>query len=104
MTEPLTIEIDPDLSDLIPGFLARKRTDLKTILESVQSGNFELIGQIAHRLKGEGGSFGIEAISEAGRRIEAAARAREADAITAITCELLAYLDSVHIVYAPASR
>src|SRR5208282_988342 len=104
MTGKSTIEIDPELSDLIPGFLARKRTDLQTILESVRNGDFESIGRIAHRLKGEGGSFGIEAITEAGRDIEGAARAREPDAITSIARELLPYLDSVHIVYAPPAR
>jgi len=104
MTGKSTIEIDPELSDLIPGFLARKRTDLQTILESVRNGDFESIGRIAHRLKGEGGSFGIEAITEAGRDIEGAARAREPDAIISFARELLTYLDSVHIVYAPPAR
>ncbi|MBA3754475.1 MAG: hypothetical protein H0X01_10150, partial [Nitrospira sp.] len=40
---PLRISIDPDLRDLIPGFLQNRRLDIQALQEAVVVGNFDTI-------------------------------------------------------------
>jgi len=100
MSQKIRIEIDSGLSDLIPAFLERKRGDLNSIVSNSRFGNFEAIATTAHRFIGEGGSFGLDAITEAGRKIEAAAKARQAKHCETLALQLLTYLASIEIVYA----
>jgi HPt (histidine-containing phosphotransfer) domain-containing protein len=94
-------QVDPDLCDLIPEFLEHKRGDTRAILSGISGEHidFEALSGIGHRLKGEGGSYGLDAISLYGAEIERAARSRDAEAIRRYANELAAYLDSVQIEY-----
>ena len=93
--------VDPDLCDLIPGFLARKRSDARTILSGISAEHidFEILSGIGHKLKGEGGSYGLDPISSYGAEIEQAARNRDAATIRHYAKELATYLDSLQIEY-----
>jgi HPt (histidine-containing phosphotransfer) domain-containing protein len=62
----VTVKVDPDLIDLIPDFLTRKRADLQTLKGAVESGDLATIAALGHKIKGEGGSFGFDAMSEIG--------------------------------------
>ena len=99
MSAKTRIEIDSGLSDLIPAFLERKRGDLNSIVSNSRFGNYEAIATVAHRFIGEGGSFGIDAITEAGRKIEAAAQAHQPKIVESLALGLLTYLASIEIVY-----
>jgi HPt (histidine-containing phosphotransfer) domain-containing protein len=95
------VQIDPDLKDLIPGFLANKRNDTESIISAVNAHNtdFEALGRIGHRLKGEGGSYGLNAISAYGAEIELAAKSRDLETIRRCAHALCEYLESVNVVY-----
>ena len=94
-------QVDPDLCDLIPEFLEHKRGDTRAILSGISGEHidFEALSGIGHKLKGEGGSYGLDAISLYGAEIERAARSRDAEAIRRYANELATYLDSVQIEY-----
>jgi HPt (histidine-containing phosphotransfer) domain-containing protein len=93
------VQIDPDLSDLVPGFLANKRNDSNQIIAAAEKSDFDALGKIGHKIKGEGGSYGLDKISDIGADIERAAKAEDIEAAMRCGRELLAYLDAVEIVY-----
>ena len=97
-----TVQVDPDLCDLIPGFLEHKRSDTRAILcaTSAEHVDFDALCGIGHRLKGEGGSYGLDAISLYGTEIERAARNRDVETIRRYAKELAVYLESVQIKFA----
>lgn len=99
MNEKPTVTVDSELRDLLPAFIERKRGDLKRILQLAGEGNFALVATTAHKLIGEGGSFGIDVITDTARKMERAANGREAALVISLANELLDYLDSVRIVY-----
>jgi hypothetical protein len=97
----LIARVDPDLCDLIPSFLAHKRDDAREILLGIarEHVDFEVVSGIGHKLKGEGGSYGLDEISLYGAEIERAALNHDTEAVRRYTNELAKYLDSVQIEY-----
>ena len=103
MSDRVIVEVDEGLSDLIPGFLAHKRDDAAQILEAVTARDYESIARIAHRIKGEGGSYGFDTMSELGKSLEQAGAMRDEGAVAALARQLLSYIDHVEVVFQPSS-
>jgi HPt (histidine-containing phosphotransfer) domain-containing protein len=99
MPDRVIVEVDEDLSDLIPGFLAHKRADVMSIFESVARRDYPEISRVAHRIKGEGASYGFDSMTEMGRSLEHAAATRDDGAVTALARQLLDYLDRLEVVF-----
>jgi uncharacterized ParB-like nuclease family protein len=95
----VVVHVDPDLSDLMPGFLANKRVDIDRIRATAEIGDYAALNAMGHKIKGEGGSYGFDGISEIGEAIERAAAERDLAAVKRCACELTAYLDSIEIVF-----
>ena len=88
-----------EIKDLIPGFLANRDKDVKTLGEKLESGDFETIQMLGHSMKGSGASYGFEAITEIGRSLEQAAKERNFQEIKKLVDELSTYLESIEVVY-----
>lgn len=97
--EKILIEIDQDLMPVVPGYLDGRRRDCAEIERLLASGNMESIKSLAHRIKGSGGSFGFDEISEIGEALELAAQAADAEGIRAAVDRLETYLARVSVVY-----
>jgi HPt (histidine-containing phosphotransfer) domain-containing protein len=95
----LVVRIDPDLRDLVPVFMTHKREDLRAIVVAIARADYEALSRLGHRIRGEGGSYGFEELTEIGTALEIAAKARDLAAIRKSAQELTTYLDSVEIVY-----
>jgi hypothetical protein len=54
---------------------------------------------MGHGMKGSGGGYGFDAITNIGRKIEAAAKAGDAEAIRGGRDELALYLERIEVVY-----
>jgi len=93
------VEIDADLSDLVPGFLAHKREDARTIASAIERGDYATLSQLGHKMKGEGGSYGLDAITIIGAAIEEAALVKDATAAQRLAADLATFLDTVEVVY-----
>jgi HPt (histidine-containing phosphotransfer) domain-containing protein len=94
-----TIEIDAELQSIVPEFLEKRRSDCMLILQHLEQNAFGELRTLGHRMKGAGGSYGFDEISEIGETIENASLA--ADSATIITCfeRLSDYLDRVEVEY-----
>jgi HPt (histidine-containing phosphotransfer) domain-containing protein len=95
----LVVRIDPDLRDLVPIFIAHKREDAQAIVAAIASADYEALSQLGHRIRGEGGSYGFEELTKIGATLEISAKSRDLAAVRKSAQELIAYLDSVEIVY-----
>lgn len=102
MPDRVIVEVDADLSDLIPGFLTHKRADVLTIFDAIVRRDYAEIARIAHRIKGEGGSYGFETMTEVGRSLERAAAVHDDGAVATLAHQLLNYMDRLEIVFQPS--
>jgi HPt (histidine-containing phosphotransfer) domain-containing protein len=97
--EKIIVHVDPDIADLIPGFLENRHKDIKTMGEALTQGDFETIQVLGHSMKGAGGSYGFDAITDIGKSLEQAAKDKDAEGIQRSVGELAAYLDCVEVLY-----
>lgn len=91
--------VDPDLSDLIPGYLQNRQKDIKTINRSLKTSDFETIHTLGHSMRGSGGGYGFMQISKIGEAIEEAARRKNPDKIKDSIAKLSDFLERVTLVY-----
>ena len=87
------------LADLTPEFLRNRRQDVITILGALDRGDFETVEKLGHGMKGAGGSYGFQAITDIGAALEHAASSTDTDTSRKWICELSRYLDRVEVVY-----
>jgi HPt (histidine-containing phosphotransfer) domain-containing protein len=97
----VTIEVDPDLMPLIPAFLTRKRADLLTLKGALENGDLAALGALGHKIKGEGGSFGFDAMSEIGAGLEAAGTKGDRESARQLIADLSDYLEKIEVVEGP---
>src|ERR1700733_12968155 len=97
----VTVEVEPDLLELIPDFLSRKRADLQTLRAALGKGDLATIGALGHKIKGEGGSFGFDAMSEIGGALEATARKGDLEPARQMVSDLSDYLEKIDVVEGP---
>jgi HPt (histidine-containing phosphotransfer) domain-containing protein len=95
----LTVHIDPGLEEIVPGFLENRRRDVQTLETALQQNNLAQIHIIGHRMKGDGGGYGFDAISVMGAALEEAAAREDRDAIRRHTAELINFLARVRVVF-----
>jgi HPt (histidine-containing phosphotransfer) domain-containing protein len=97
--ELIVVHVDPEIADLVPGFLENRRKDIKTMDAALKQGDFETIQILGHSMKGAGGSYGFDAVTDIGKALEQAALAKNAEGIRSAIRELSAYLNGVEVVY-----
>jgi HPt (histidine-containing phosphotransfer) domain-containing protein len=97
----VTVAVDPDLMALIPAFLTRKRADLETLKAAVENGDLGALGALAHRIKGEGGSFGFDAMTEIGAALEAAGNQGDRETARQLVADLSDYLEKIDVIEGP---
>jgi len=95
----ITVHIDSGLEEIVPGFLENRRRDVQTLETALQENNLAQIRSIGHRMKGDGGGYGFDAISMMGAALEHAAAREDRDAIRRHTAELIDFLARVTVVY-----
>ena len=97
--EKIVVHADNDLEDLIPGFLNNQDRDAEKIKVLLGSGDYESIQRMGHSMRGSGGGYGFDEISEIGTRIEQAAKDRDKSEILLQVEGLLNYLGCIEVVY-----
>ena len=96
MCEP--IRVDPELRDLVPGYLTRRREDVVALREALAEDDLATVALRGHKMKGSGAGYGFDRISEIGARLERAAQSGDADEARTRVDELESYLDGIELV------
>ncbi len=96
--DTIFVRSNPRLADLIPGFLQNRAQDVIALLAAVDRGDFETVENLGHGMKGAGGSWGFQAITDIGAALEQAAQTADTDGSRKWVDELSRYLDRVEVV------
>lgn len=97
-TEKIIVHIDDeDVLELAPGYLANRRNELAVLRDAAAQGDFETLRGLGHKLKGSGGGFGFDRISEIGGNLESSAKAQDVAAVEREIAALRDYLERVEV-------
>jgi len=80
-------------ADRMPAFLQNRRQDVVVMLEALARGDYETVEFLGHGMRGAGGMFGFQAITDIGVGLEVAAASGDAGTSRRWIDELAAYLD-----------
>jgi len=97
--DAITVEVDSDVQSIVPEFLENRKKDCRLIGSLLERDCFGEIHTLGHRMKGAGGSYGFDVISEIGEVIEEAALAADKKTISSAVLQLSSYLERVTVVY-----
>jgi HPt (histidine-containing phosphotransfer) domain-containing protein len=95
----VTVSVDPDLEELVPGFLENRRKDAAALTRAAKARDAKTVRLLGHRMKGDGGGYGFQEISEIGEALEQAAGRQDWKVIVQKTEALTAFLAQVDVVY-----
>ena len=94
----ITVYIDQGLEEIVPGFLENRRRDVQTVETALRQNDFNTICVIGHRMRGDGGGYGFDAISTIGEAMEQAAARQDQEAISRHLSSLVDFLARVEVV------
>jgi len=95
----INVSIDSDLEAIVPDFLEHRRQDVGKLIQLLEAGDYQNIMSIGHGMKGSGGGYGFDKISEIGREMETFAKTKDGVRLRELTQQLSDFLDRVQIVY-----
>jgi len=96
---PITVLIDPDLREIVASFLDNRRKDVASLQAAVASNDLKTVRLLGHRMKGDGGGYGFEAISAIGEALEQAATRQDHTVMMQQISKLSDFLARVKVVY-----
>ncbi len=97
--DQIIVKIDRDLEDIVPGFLANRENDLPILHQALAQQEFKTIQMLGHRMKGDGGGYGFDKITEIGGKLELAAGQLDHETIEKHLVELEDFLTRLRVVY-----
>jgi len=95
----IRLEVSKELEDIMPLFLDTVSKNISSIDDALQSGDFETVRTLGHRMKGAGGGYGFDRVTELGREIEIAAKESNADRCRSLNEELSQLMANTDIVF-----
>jgi chemotaxis protein histidine kinase CheA len=95
----IIVNIDPDLEELIPGYLQNRMKDVHDAQGALDTADFESIQRMGHTMKGSGGGYGFDFISAIGLGLEEGAKEKDVHKIQNSLKDLCDFLERVQVVY-----
>lgn len=97
--EMIVIRADPELEDLIPWYLEKRREDIQRMRQAMEEGDYEKVRTLAHNMKGSGSGYGFQDITQIGAAMVEMVRLGDKDGIGRKIAELENYLKLVRVIY-----
>ena len=98
LADKIVIHINPEVLDLVPGYINNRKNDLPVIKQYLENNAFEEIRTMGHKMKGGGNLYGLEQVTLMGDKIEKAAIALDKKPIEEALAVLEDYLNRVEVV------
>lgn len=90
---------DEDLVDIVEPYLQNRRNDIATLRNALAQNDHETIRSLGHKMKGSGGGYGLDRISEIGKDMEEAGKLQDPAAMEQAISALQDFLERVEISF-----
>jgi CheY-like chemotaxis protein len=96
--DPILLRAKSKSADRIPAYLRNCRRNAIVMLDALDRGDFEIVTSLGHQMRGSGGMFGFQAITDIGAALGEAAGSADNDASRKWVGELSTYLDGIDAI------
>src|SRR5471032_1781634 len=93
--DAIPLRVGHKFADLIPAYLLNCRQNVVAMADALDRIDFETVTFLGHQMKGSGGAFGFQAITDIGAALQEASESADAAASRRSLDELSSYLDSL---------
>ena len=93
------VVVDEELADIVPLFIDQAKDDIVTMFSALEDEDLEKICSLSHSLKGAGGGYGIQQISDMSSLVEIAGKTGDKGEIKFHLKRLENYISGVEIIY-----
>jgi PAS domain S-box-containing protein len=97
---PILLRLKSKSAERIPAYLRNCKQNVVVMLDALDRVDFETVTGLGHQMRGSGGMFGFQAITDIGIAIEEAAGSADTDASRKWVGALSNYLDGVETIAA----
>jgi hypothetical protein len=104
LAEPIRLQVEPALRELVPGFLANRRKDLETIGLALHSGNLQAIRVVGHNIRCFSRVYGFDDLTVLGEELHQAAADGSTLRIAHAQSQLADYLARIDLSGPPAGE
>jgi HPt (histidine-containing phosphotransfer) domain-containing protein len=94
---PVHAHPESTIADLVPEYLVRRHADVGVLSDALAAGDMGRVQMLGHSMKGSGGGYGFDGITEIGLRLEDAGKMSDESAARAAIEDLAAYLRNVEV-------
>lgn len=96
--------VEKELMPLIPEFIENRKKDLVSLENAIEAGDYDAIKITANNLKGSGGSYGIDAITEFGHALLTASEAKDIQGLKVLLKNYISYINHLDIQEVTAKK
>ena len=93
--DPILLRTIPRFAERIPAYLQNCRQNIVVMLDALDRVDFETVTSLGHQMRGSGGSYGFQGITDIGASLQEAAESADAHGSRKWVGELSNYLDRV---------
>ena len=93
------IEVDEDLKEIIPGFMANRNKDILELERLLQEQDFHAIEKIGHRVAGSSGGYGFDELGNIAKEIELSIKGGDTSKIPELIENFKEYVNNVEIEF-----
>lgn len=98
MSVEIPVEVPAELEPLLPGFLASRQRELVELDQALLGADFSRVKFIGHNMKGVGGGYGFDQVTELGERFERTASAEDLTATSECLADYRDFLACMRVV------
>jgi CheY-like chemotaxis protein len=96
--DTILVRAKSKLADRTPAYLQNCRQNVIAMLDALDRVDFEALKNLGHQMRGSGGMYGFQAITDIGAALEQAAESVDTDGSRKWVGELTSYLDRVETI------
>jgi PAS domain S-box-containing protein len=97
--DTILVRAKPKLADRIPAYLQNCRQNVIAMLDALDRGDFETVTILGHQMRGSGGAYGFQAITDIGAALQQASESADIDASRKWVGDMSSYLDRVETIF-----
>jgi hypothetical protein len=96
--DPILLRVKSSIADRIPAYLQNCRQNVVLMLDALDRVDFATVASLGHQMRGSGGAFGLQPITDIGAALQEAGESADNDVSRKWVKELSNYLDGAKTV------